>query len=202
MKIHSRWPRQTKTVATFLSPVNMDHPVIEPSALFVPASEGPLGSLQEDEPYNAFQILMTDDTERITQRLYDLDYRKHIQLAERRIALQLALRYFKDANQSLGSVVSSIGPKDIVLLEGDDEMNYVHLLFSSNLLPYTSLKATDLANTTLESSQTLIITDEVQVPPEGLSRITEFVAAGGRLFFFIFLTDEDYWYLSTRQFLF
>lgn len=147
------------------------------SATEVIDKSGPIS--EEEEEYQPFQFTLADDHDRITRRLYDLDYIRCIQLAERRIALHLALRYFKDANQSLGSVVSSLGPTDIVLLNGSDEMNYVHLLFTANLLPHVSVRPSEFDRVQLSPSQFLIITDEVSLSQESLTKISNFVANGG-----------------------
>jgi hypothetical protein len=154
--------------------------------LYSVKSDQPLVENEEEEGYLLFQLLMADDTERITLRLYNVEYMKHMQVAERRIALQMALRYFRDANQSLGSVVSSLGPSDIVLLEGEDETNFLHLLFVGNLLPHVNVSAAQFPYIQLSPSQILILSDECQLSQEALEKVADFVQRGGTALYYSF----------------
>jgi len=120
-----------------------------------------------------------DETERIVERLYNAEYRAQMKLAHKRIALHLALRYFRDANPTLGLVVDSLGPDSVVILEGDDPVNTLRVLFAANLLPHVSLSALDFATYDLETRQILILSGECQLAPEGNKKLVSFVQNGG-----------------------
>eukprot|EP01126_Amoeba_proteus_P001025 TRINITY_DN10293_c0_g3_i6.p1 TRINITY_DN10293_c0_g3~~TRINITY_DN10293_c0_g3_i6.p1 ORF type:complete len:287 (+),score=41.87 TRINITY_DN10293_c0_g3_i6:84-944(+) len=140
----------------------------------------------KEEEYNPFQLHITDELDRIYLRLYDAKYMHFVKVAEHRAAFQLALRYFRDANPTLGSIFDGLTDKEIVLLKGEkDDLDPIQLLFVSNLIPHTSVDCTHLSRFRLSPRQILMIsTDCPNIEEEGLRRLVDFVTYGGTILSF------------------
>jgi len=137
---------------------------------------------KKEEEYNPFKHYISDEKEQIYQRLYDAKFQQYMKEAETRIAHQLAIAYFRDIYSNLGSLLNEFNGRDIVLLDKDDKsnINSMHLIFTQNCLRHINVTAEEFEDIQLSSSfQTLILSDEVKLSDNIISKVANFVTDGG-----------------------
>eukprot|EP01124_Arcella_intermedia_P019109 TRINITY_DN2624_c0_g1_i3.p1 TRINITY_DN2624_c0_g1~~TRINITY_DN2624_c0_g1_i3.p1 ORF type:complete len:273 (+),score=35.59 TRINITY_DN2624_c0_g1_i3:59-877(+) len=135
-------------------------------------------------PYNPFQTHVIDENKLIFQRLYDRKYQDYIKNAEVRTAHQLALAYFRDANPLLGACLHEFRERDVVVLDREDKPqqsnnNTIHLLFVKNCLRHVNVTSEEFEDIQLNQSQLLVLSDDVGLSANSISKINQFVVSGG-----------------------
>jgi hypothetical protein len=115
---------------------------------------------------------------------YDNAYAEFLKSAESRIAFQLSLRYFLDANPVLGSLVTSLTGSEIVLVDTDEPDNAIHYLFVGNCLAVRRATPAELVAAPLLASQVLILASAAALEQPEAEAIAAFVHAGGLLLSF------------------
>lgn len=139
--------------------------------------------VNDNGEYNPFQRYMEDEMQEVYSRLYDAQYQKYMEEAENRVAYQLALAYFKDANPVLGSIVNEFTGRDIVLLDKEDRhnLNGMHLLFVKNCLRHLNVTADEFEDIQLTENQIVIVSDDLSLSEGSLKKLAAFVHSGGLL---------------------
>jgi hypothetical protein len=131
-------------------------------------------------PYNPFEKQIVDESERIIRKNYDDKFASFTRSAENRIAYQLSLRYFLDANPILGSLVKNLTGSEIVMLDGGEESeNPMRYLFVGNCIPHQNVTVAEFSKTNLSKNQTLIISTDVKIEESHSTKIKNFVEVGG-----------------------
>eukprot|EP01125_Pyxidicula_operculata_P011555 TRINITY_DN3783_c0_g1_i1.p1 TRINITY_DN3783_c0_g1~~TRINITY_DN3783_c0_g1_i1.p1 ORF type:complete len:361 (-),score=71.13 TRINITY_DN3783_c0_g1_i1:23-1105(-) len=147
-----------------------------------PKIEQPVVPERREIFYHPFRSLVSDEKEQIYQRLYDSKFQQYIHESESRTAHQLALAFFRDANQYVGSVLNEFNGRDIVLLDSEDahNTNTFHLLFTKNCLRHINVTAEEFEDIQLSPSfQTLLLSTDMKLSESSLQKITNFVNGGG-----------------------
>jgi len=122
---------------------------------------------------------LPNDLERTMRNVYDNKFIDFLKSAETRIAYQLSLRYFLDANPTLGALVKRLKGDEIVFLDTAEEGNPMHLLLVGNCIPHINVQIENFSTITLSPHQTLIISSNLTVEEEHKSKIVTFVESGG-----------------------
>lgn len=130
-------------------------------------------------PYNPFEKPIVDETERTIRRHYDDQYADFLRSSETRIAFQLSLRYFLDANPTLGTLVKNLTGTEIVVLDSAEVDNPIHYLFVGNCIPHVNVTIDNFQAVELNSKQTLILSTDVKVEQNHVEKIRKFVESGG-----------------------
>jgi len=137
--------------------------------------------VNESGPYNPFHRHVEDEMQEVYLRLYDDTYQKYMEEAEFRVAYQLALAYFRDANPLLGSILNEFNGRDIVLLDKEDKnnINGIHLIFTKNCLRHLNVTAEEFEDIQLSQTQTLILSDDLPLSEVSLKKLSNFIQSGG-----------------------